>query len=146
MRAHLPGSAMPSDRATPTIPTASLADIAFLLLIFFLVATTIGAEMGLPATLPRIGEGPPQTVAIGTLLSVDVRADGRVALNGVEIPTAELRQRVAEHAAAGPEQRVALRAARDTPYLEYIATFDAILLGHRDVDVAPRLTLREPIP
>jgi len=137
---------MASDRATPTIPTASLADIAFLLLIFFLVATTIGTEMGLPATLPRAGGDTPITVAPGTLLSVDVRADGRVALNGVETPTATLRQLVAEHAASGRDQRVALRTARDTPYTDYIATFDAILLGHRDVNATPRLTLREPIP
>ena len=137
---------MASDRATPTIPTASLADIAFLLLIFFLVATTIGTEVGLPATLPRAGGDTPLSVAPGTLLSVDVRSDGRVALNGLDVPAADLRQRVAEHAASGPSQRVALRTARDTPYTDYTATFDAILLGHRDADVEPRLTLREPVP
>ncbi|GAB5536783.1 MAG: hypothetical protein Rubg2KO_30320 [Rubricoccaceae bacterium] len=136
---------MASDRATPTIPTASLADIAFLLLIFFLVATTIGAEMGLPATLPAITNHT-ESVAPETLLSVDVRADGRVALNSIEIETDDLRQRVADHAAAGPSQTVALRTARDTPYPDYIAAFDAILLGHRDVNATPRLTLREPIP
>ncbi|MEO0558833.1 MAG: biopolymer transporter ExbD [Bacteroidota bacterium] len=136
---------MASDRTTPTIPTASLADIAFLLLVFFLVATTIGAEMGLPATLPGIVNHP-ASVAPETLLSVDVRADGRIALNGSETSAEDLRQRVADHAAAGPHQRVALRTARETPYTDYISVFDAILLGHRDVNATPRLTLREPIP
>ena len=132
------------DRAAPTIPTASLADIGFLLLVFFLVATTIGAEMGLPAGLPGIGEAP-RRVAAGTLLSVDVRADGAVALNGEPVAASAVRQLVATHAAAGPEQHVALRAARATPYADYVAALDAILLGHRDADASPRLTLREPV-
>ena len=39
----------------PEIPSASLADIAFLLLIFFLVATTIDVDKGLDLALPPAG-------------------------------------------------------------------------------------------
>ena len=133
-----------SDRATPTIPTASLADVGFLLLVFFLVATTMGTETGLPAVLPHVGEAP-KRVAVGTLLSVDVRADGAVALNGEPVAASAVRPLVAAHAASGPEQHVALRAARATPYPDYVAALDAVLLGHRDADATPRLTLREPV-
>jgi biopolymer transport protein ExbD len=35
------------------IPTASMADIAFLLIIFFMVTTIFKLEQGLPITLPR---------------------------------------------------------------------------------------------
>jgi biopolymer transport protein ExbD len=37
----------------PEIPTASLADIAFLLLIFFLVSTTMNTDKGLERRLPQ---------------------------------------------------------------------------------------------
>lgn len=39
-------------RATPEIPNASMADIAFLLLTFFLVTTTISNDRGLSIQLP----------------------------------------------------------------------------------------------
>ncbi len=39
-------------RNVPEIPTASMADIAFMLLIFFLVATTMDVDSGLSRTLP----------------------------------------------------------------------------------------------
>ncbi len=39
-------------RNIPEIPTASMADIAFMLLIFFLVATTMDVDSGLSRTLP----------------------------------------------------------------------------------------------
>lgn len=40
-------------RKVPEIPSASLADIAFMLLIFFLVTTTMDVDSGLERTLPQ---------------------------------------------------------------------------------------------
>jgi len=48
------------------VPTSSMADIAFLLLIFFMVTTIFKMEEGLPVTLPRAEAGqrvPRQKVA-----------------------------------------------------------------------------------
>jgi biopolymer transport protein ExbD len=39
------------------IPTASMADIAFLLIVFFMVTTIFKLEQGLPITLPRSTAG-----------------------------------------------------------------------------------------
>jgi biopolymer transport protein ExbD len=42
------------EKVQATIPTASMADIAFLLLIFFMVTTTFRAETGLKVIIPQV--------------------------------------------------------------------------------------------
>ena len=43
-------------RVPPEIPTASMADIAFLLIVFFLVTTTMYQDKGLSLVLPPVAE------------------------------------------------------------------------------------------
>lgn len=51
-------------RTTPEIPNASMADIAFLLLTFFLVTTTIANDKGLSIQLPPPPEAVPPDVKV----------------------------------------------------------------------------------
>ena len=52
-----------SGRPSSSIPTSSMADIAFLLLIFFLVTTVFPKDNGLPIVLPKgIVDVPPSNV------------------------------------------------------------------------------------
>jgi biopolymer transport protein ExbD len=51
-------------RSTPEIPNASMADIAFLMLIFFLVTTTIANDRGLSIQLPPPPEAQQDDVKI----------------------------------------------------------------------------------
>ena len=133
---------MTASRPLPAIPTASMADVAFLLLLFFLVATAIQTETGLPISLPRATAS--GAAAVPSLLVVLVGADGRVLAGGVPVERAALRAQVAAYAASAATPRIALQASRQTPYADYIAALDAVLLGHCDVGAEPRLALREP--
>ena len=128
-------------RASPAVPTASMADVAFLLLLFFLVATAIRTETGIPVTLPDPfphGYGPtPPTLA------VLVDAAGQLRLDGAAVTPEAARARIA--AVARDRRLVTLQAHRQTPYDAYVDALDAVLLGHRDAGAAPRLVLREPV-
>ncbi len=63
-------------KVSDEIPTASLADIAFLLLIFFLTTTVFNEERGLQIVLPRPAEE--MDVAGRNLIFFIVEPDGRV--------------------------------------------------------------------
>jgi biopolymer transport protein ExbD len=63
-------------RVSDEIPTASLADIAFLLLVFFLTTTVFNEEKGLPIVLPEQSEE--QDVSPKNIIFFLVQADGRV--------------------------------------------------------------------
>ena len=45
------------------IPTSSMADLAFLLLIFFLIAAVIDVDSGIGLNLPKYTEEPPSPVS-----------------------------------------------------------------------------------
>jgi biopolymer transport protein ExbD len=72
-------------RATPEIPNASMADIAFLLLTFFLVTTTIANDKGLSLFLPPPPEAqPPEDVKIKehNMFKIAVNSTDAVAVEG----------------------------------------------------------------
>jgi len=84
-------------REEPEINGSSLADIAFLLLIFFLVVTTIDVDAGIGLVLPPIPDDiEPPPVRERNLLNILVNAQGMVLLDEQPAAIAEVRQRVRE--------------------------------------------------
>ena len=63
-------------QVTDTIPTASMADIAFLLLFFFLVTTVFPRDQGLRVVLPE--DDAELEVAQRDVLYVEIQSDGTV--------------------------------------------------------------------
>ena len=70
---------MPKRGAPPEVNAGSMADIAFLLLIFFLVTTTIETDAGLDRMLPPI-EPPEEDVIIKqkNIFQVNINRDGQL--------------------------------------------------------------------
>jgi biopolymer transport protein ExbD len=127
------------------IPTASMADIAFLLLIFFLVTTTINVDTGIGMTLPPPldPEQEPPPVKERNLLKVLVNAEGRVLLEEEETNTGAIQQAVVDHVrnygqdpnlAENPSKAViSIKTDAQTPYRTYIEVLDEVWLGYREV-------------
>nr|MBC8478644.1 biopolymer transporter ExbD [bacterium] len=76
------------------IPTASMADIAFLLLIFFLVTTTIDSDKGISLTLPAMGEDfKVQTQIITNILINDA---GQVLIDDANVGLQQVRETISQ--------------------------------------------------
>lgn len=119
------------------IPTASLADIAFLLLIFFLVTTTIDVDKGIGLTLPAKGET--TEVRKENIANLLINAQGEVALDNepIEIPQIEsaIRQKIRQN----EKLIVSVKADRDTEYRVYVRVLDQLKLAG-----ASRISIAEP--
>jgi biopolymer transport protein ExbD len=65
------------------IPTAAMPDIVFMLLIFFLVTTTITSDKGVPLTLPEFSENnDPVKLKKNQVLNLLVSDMGQVMIDG----------------------------------------------------------------
>ena len=71
-------------RASPEINAGSMADIAFLLLIFFLVTTTMDVDTGITRRLPPPVENPDEDIKIKerNILNVLVNKNDRLLVDG----------------------------------------------------------------
>ncbi len=79
-------------RHLPEINTGSMADIAFLLLIFFLVTTTIDVDAGIQRKLPPIEEGPVPIIHQRNVLTILINANGKLMVEDQEVPLKELHE------------------------------------------------------
>lgn len=132
-------------KADPEIPTASMADIAFLLLIFFLVTTTIDADRGIYMQLPPKLDPNQEAPQINdrNLLSVIVADNGSVLLDNEVTDVSQIRQTVVRHVTnngADPafsdspaEAVVSFKTRRGLPYETYIDVLDEIKSAYNEI-------------
>lgn len=79
-------------RDIPEINAGSMADIAFLLLIFFLVTTTIQTDSGLNVLLPPYVEvpPPPEKKNKRNVFAVQINGNNQLLVRGTPLPLSEL--------------------------------------------------------
>lgn len=77
-------------RSLPEINASTMADISFLLLVFFLVATTFLKDKGVPATLPPYYEGPPGPMSDHYVLDIKVNKYDQLLIEGEEMDITNL--------------------------------------------------------
>ena len=81
--------------AEASIPTSSMADIAFLLLLFFLVATVIDVDTGIGLTLPEYVQDVKNIkVPKDRMAAILINANGDVLLDGTPIPLPQIKDKL----------------------------------------------------
>jgi len=107
------------------IPSASLADIVFLLLIFFLVTTSIDTQKGLDLVLPPPGDTeikiPKKNIA-----NLFINAAGQAMIDGEVIDVREISGIVKEKLYENPLLIVSLKTHKDSNYNVYIKVLDQL--------------------
>ncbi len=126
------------------IPMSSLADIAFLLLVFFLVVTTIDVDTGIGMILPPIPDDiEPPPVRERNLMNILVNAQGMVLINEEPAAIANVRDQVRrfiDNHGADPnlsespdDAIVSIKTDRRTPYNVYIDMLDEVMGAYEEL-------------
>jgi biopolymer transport protein ExbD len=110
--------------ASGSIELAPIIDMVFLLLIFFLVATTFHqTEREMQIALPAAASaGPISTTLREIIVNVDV--DGQIIVSGRPMAPEDLRALVEEAVRLNPEQKVTVRGDRRTAYENIVVVLD----------------------
>jgi biopolymer transport protein ExbD len=103
-------------KASSEIPSSSLADMAFLLLIFFMVSTTFRKEQPRDVTFPEAEATKKMEDARKDVLHVFIERDGRVFINDQNYQMADVSSVVGPMYADNQKLLIVLRADVDAPY------------------------------
>ncbi len=96
------------------VPTASMADIAFLLLIFFMTTTIFKMEDGLPVTLPRAETAQKQKRE--KIMHIWIDATGNISINDKLVRVPQIQDIMITMLSERPDLIVAFNADDRAPY------------------------------
>ncbi len=122
-----------------SIPSSSMADIAFLLLIFFLVATVIDVDTGIGMTLPELSDVDPPPVSKDRMAAVLINENNDVLLDGKPISLFQIKSTLKPRIISKielPKKKkliVSLKTDRKTAYNAYISALDQIKMAFFEV-------------
>ena len=107
------------------IPTSSMADIAFLLLIFFLVTTTIDTDKGLGIVLPPPGDMEIE-IRKDNLMNCLINSQGKVLLDEEPTNIDQIHRIVGEKLRANNKLVISVKAHPKTAYNDYVKVIDQL--------------------
>ena len=103
-----------NQKSKATVPTASMGDIVFLLLIFFMVTTVFKTEDGLEVDLPRAESG--VEIKREDIRNIYVDRHGRISVDDKLVTEAMAAQIMAQSVQTNPMTIVAFQGDVDTDY------------------------------
>lgn len=133
------------DRVSNEVNAGSMADIAFLLLIFFLVTTTIAEDSGVLVKLPPWSETPPETSQQKTrnVFSILVNANNDLLVRKEPMEVRDLKDKIKEFI-LNPQKRddlaetpddaiVSIKNDRGTKYETYIEVYNEVKAAYNEL-------------
>ncbi len=125
------------------INASSMSDIAFLLLIFFLVTTTMDAEQGIMVQLPPDGEEVPYTLKNRNVLEILINSQDQLMVEGKLTEVDALKQitkdhltnngRLPHYAESAQKAIISIKNDPKTSYKQYIAVYNELKAAYNEV-------------
>lgn len=125
-------------RQVPGVNTASTADISFMLLIFFLVTTSMDVDKGLfrllPSPEPQKQLKTETIVDKNTLMALHVTADHRLLLNDKPIEVSRLKGEIIQFVnRLGNRHLISIESDREADYDLYFQMQNQIMMAYNEL-------------
>ena len=126
-------------RKIPEINSTSSADIAFLLLVFFLVTSSFDAKMGIYRKMAPAETENVQTqkfdIQQKNLLVLTINADNRLIYNEEEIPITQIRElsKIFIIGSDIPKHVISLEVSRDSRYQTYLSVISELTAAYNEL-------------
>ncbi len=112
-------------RSGPVLPMAAMVDILFLLLVFFVTASSLrDHDRVIEVTLPGTETDLPGATSTPIIITVD--AEGRTSIGGQVFALAELQQKLTRRAELYPDEPVDLRGDSRCDWGTIMSVFDTV--------------------
>ncbi len=119
------------DRPDDEIPTSSMADIAFLLIVFFMVTTTFTATRGLDFALPKDDDNPPVIEKEESVL-IEIFPDGVLRVDQNPMQLGEIIEYLRPKLERNPKKPVIIRPDVATQYKYMVQVYDELRQGEEN--------------
>jgi biopolymer transport protein ExbD len=116
---------MKKSQVSDEIPTASMADIAFLLIIYFMVTSTFAATRGLDFALPKDDQNTP-TIEKEDAVLIAIRPDGSIVVDNKPMQMSEIADYLKPKLERNPLKPVIIRPDPTAPYGYMVDVFDTL--------------------
>ena len=116
-----------------------------MLLVFFLVTSSMDSDKGLRRELPPPPQGEQRAVDIQKedIMTVALCADNQLVVEGDTVTAAQLQKRIVDFAAVAPKRRVIdLSVSPTATYDAYFHLQETVVAAYRRLKVAPRISSR----
>lgn len=110
------------------IPTSSMADIAFLLIIYFMVTTTFAATRGLDFQLPKDDDTPPIIERDDSVL-IEIQPNGNLLVDNKPMESGKILEYLKPKLLNNPKKPVIIKPLPDSPYGYMVEVFDILRQG-----------------
>ncbi|MEA3500073.1 MAG: biopolymer transporter ExbD [Candidatus Marinimicrobia bacterium] len=109
------------------IPSSSMADIAFLLLVFFLMVSTIDQDKGVQMLLPPTGGE--LEINKKNITIVQINSEGIVLFNDEVVPLEQINVRTKNMIIKNPKMIFSVQTDAKTKYQDYLSVIDQLKIA-----------------